>query len=124
MARANVNSEGYKPSVQVTCMYEKTAKSGQHYLQGRWGFAKVLLLKSSRTDDDGNCIWNLLLQEMPPKQDRQLKQENSSGFLSGDTGEQPRAARTKRTAKASADASDWQAPPDDCERPFNDEIPF
>ena len=58
----------YPPSVQLCRLYEKTSKTtGNQYLVGRLGSAKIVVLKSKDTGDDGGPIWNVLVSEAPPK---------------------------------------------------------
>jgi hypothetical protein len=46
-------------------MRQKVSRKGDAFLEGRLGLAKVLLLQSNKSDEDGNPIWNLCLQEIP-----------------------------------------------------------
>jgi hypothetical protein len=55
----------YGPSIRVTKLYRKTSKNGATYFAGRWGGAKVALLKTNETGNDGEEIWNLVLSEAP-----------------------------------------------------------
>ena len=55
----------FPTAVMLTQMREKTSRNGAPYLEGRLGLAKVLLLRSNKSDEDGSPIWNLCLQEFP-----------------------------------------------------------
>jgi hypothetical protein len=57
----------YPPSFQACRLYRKTSASGTVYFTGRWGGARVSLLKSREVADDGGEIWNLVLAEAPSK---------------------------------------------------------
>jgi len=57
----------YPSSFQVCRLYRKTSTNGTVYFAGRWGGARVSLLKSRDVADDGGEIWNLMLAEAPPK---------------------------------------------------------
>lgn len=56
----------YGPSIRVCKLYRKTSKkSGSTYFAGRWGNAKVALLKTQETGNEGEEVWNLVLSEAP-----------------------------------------------------------
>jgi hypothetical protein len=57
----------YPPSFQACRLFKKTSANGNTYYTGRWGGARVTLLKSRETADDGGEIWNLMLSEAPAK---------------------------------------------------------
>lgn len=61
---------GYGPSIQVARLFRKTSAKGTEYFTGRWGAARVTLLKSRDMADDGSEIWHLLLAEAPPPPQR------------------------------------------------------
>jgi len=61
------------PSVMLCRLYQKKSEKGNVYFAGRLGAAKVVLLRSKDTGDDGSPIWNLLASEAPQK--RQDTQE-------------------------------------------------
>jgi hypothetical protein len=50
----------YGPSIPLCRLYERVSKSGNAYLVGRLGAAKITILKSAA------AIWNVLLQEGSP----------------------------------------------------------
>jgi len=61
-------------SIRAFRLYEKTSKNGNTYLTGRWGGAKVAVLKSRDVADDGSAMWDVLLspaQERPKPDTRQ-----------------------------------------------------
>ncbi len=66
MADGNNN---YPPSFPLTKMYRKKSATGATYFSGRLGGAKVVLVKSKETAEDGTEIWSLLASEAPQKQD-------------------------------------------------------
>ena len=55
----------FPPSFRVCKLYEKTSKSGSRYFTGRWGGAKVALVKTKEEGDGGDPVWALLLSEAP-----------------------------------------------------------
>jgi hypothetical protein len=57
----------YPDSFPACRLYRKTSANGNVYFTGRWGGARVTLLKSRETADDGGEIWNLMLSEAPAK---------------------------------------------------------
>ena len=59
----------YPPAFAAAKLYRKQSKSGSTYFSGRWGGARIALLKSKDVADDGAEIWNLMLSEAPAKQD-------------------------------------------------------
>ena len=61
-------SNDYPPSFRLTRMYRKKSATGATYFSGRLGGAKVVLVKSKETAEDGTEIWSLLASEAPQKQ--------------------------------------------------------
>jgi hypothetical protein len=55
----------YPPSIRVVKLYRKTSRNGSTYYTGRWGGAKVALLKTQEAADNGDEVWALLLSEAP-----------------------------------------------------------
>ena len=55
----------YGQSVTLARLYERTSAKGNIYLTGRLGLAKIAVLKSRDTTDDGTQIWNIVIQEAP-----------------------------------------------------------
>ena len=53
----------FPPSIRVCKLYERTSKSGSRYFTGRWGEAKVALVKTKEEGDGGDPVWALLLSE-------------------------------------------------------------
>ncbi len=106
----NSASKYNSASFRLTRLYRKTSAKGATYFAGRLGGAKVALLKSRDTAEDGGEIWDLLISEAPPpRQDGQQRQER-----------QPAADDARR---------DWQAPAARQAKPavpaeLADEIPF
>jgi hypothetical protein len=70
------NGNGFPPSIRVARLFRKTSKTGATYFSGRWGGAKIALVKSKETSDSGEEIWSLLFSEAP--QNSQAKPEESS----------------------------------------------
>jgi len=87
----------YGPSIKVARVFEKTSKSGNRYFIGRWGGARIVLLKSKDAAEDGPPIWDVLLQEAPAKSDDK-PQERPQREPSNETKPTPSAAdeRAKR----------------------------
>jgi hypothetical protein len=57
----------YPQSFPVTRLYRKQSKEGRTYFTGRLGGARLALLKSNETADDGGEIWHLMISEAPQK---------------------------------------------------------
>ena len=55
----------FAPSIRPCVLYQREAKNGNMYLAGRWGGLKIAVVKTSKTTEDGQAIWNLLLSEIP-----------------------------------------------------------
>ena len=96
-----MSNSTYKPSFVLTKLYRKKSEKGTSYFSGRLGGARVALLKSNDTADDGAEIWTLLVSEAP-------KRENNGEPLrahdaSADNPRQPVAAAVKP----------WQWPDDE-----------
>lgn len=94
----------YPPSVPLARLYERTSKTGNTYLAGRIGLARVAILKTNTTDDGGTPIWEVRLSEAPQAD----KQEAKGG---------PRPQREDQAKR------DWQRPADTPADP-GDLIPF
>lgn len=62
------NTKDYPPSIRVTKLYQKKSANRQVYFSGRWGGAKIALVRAKEPAEDGTPIWNLLLSEAPQKQ--------------------------------------------------------
>ena len=67
--QAMSNTKDYPPSIRVTKLFQKKSASGAVYFAGRWGGAKIALVKAKEPADNGDPIWHLLLSEAPQKQD-------------------------------------------------------
>jgi hypothetical protein len=59
----------YPQSFQVARLFRKQSAKGATYFTGRWGGARIALLKSKDTAEDGGEIWNLMFSEAPKKKD-------------------------------------------------------
>lgn len=92
----------YGPSIKVCRVYEKVSAKGNTYFTGRWGSARINILKSRETADDGTPIWEVLLQEVPATQ----------------TTESRRTPREKAEAPAQPQESWHPSIPDDDPVPF------
>jgi len=55
----------YPPQIRVAKLYRKTSRNGSTYFAGRWGGAKVALLKTQEAADNGDEVWALVLSEAP-----------------------------------------------------------
>lgn len=65
-------ADSYAPQVRLRRLYEKTSKStGNAYLSGRIGLARIVIGKSRDLADDGTAIWDRRMSQMAekPKQD-------------------------------------------------------
>jgi hypothetical protein len=131
MAHGN-NGKGsnYGPSIPLTRLYERVSKSGNHYLTGRLGAARISILKSQELTDDGTPIWNVLLQEGPPPKAAENgegdQRRGTTGTLSaregsaGGDGDRAERADRRPTQAERDDAAkrDWQRPDLDDSMPF------
>lgn len=61
-------SNDYAPSFRIAKLYRRTSKAGGTYFSGRLGFAKVALVKSKETADDGAEVWSLKVSEAPQQE--------------------------------------------------------
>jgi hypothetical protein len=52
------NGNDYPPSIPLCRLYERTSRKGTHYLTGRLGATKIVILKSNDTTGDCTPIWN------------------------------------------------------------------
>ena len=59
----------YGPQIKVARLFRKQSSKGTTYFAGRMGMAKLALLKSNETSDDGGEIWNLIMSEAPAKKE-------------------------------------------------------
>jgi hypothetical protein len=92
------------PSFVLTRLYRKKSEKGNTYFTGRLGGARVVLLKSNDTADDGGEIWNLLASEAQPKRD--------------DAGQRQPKAPPEGNNPAPPATRDWQQPFSDSDIPF------
>lgn len=53
----------YPPSIPLARLFERISKKGNHYLTGRLGLAKIAIVKTDETTEDGTAIWALLMSE-------------------------------------------------------------
>lgn len=103
-----MSEQKYGPSITIARLYERVSKSGNHYLVGRMGMAKIAILKSSEMTDDGVPIWNVVLQEAPKPEPRD-----------GDADSRARPERKPTSSRRfDAEAVERQR------TTMNDEIPF
>jgi hypothetical protein len=63
------NDKSHSPSFSLTRMFRKKSAQGATYFTGRLGGARIALLKSKETADDGTEIWNLVISEAPRRDD-------------------------------------------------------
>lgn len=77
MSKGGDKNINYGPSIHVAQLFRKTSPKGTEYFIGRWGFAKVALLKSRDIADDGAEIWHLLLSEVPKPDDGTAPRHNT-----------------------------------------------
>ena len=95
----------YGSSIKLTQLYERESRNGNRYFAGRLGYAKIVVLKSDRTAEDGTPVWDVLVQEVP---------------LNGKHQKPERAAAADPKSKA----HEQPASRVDFNAPLNDEIPF
>jgi hypothetical protein len=100
-------SNDYGPQVKLARLYERTSKSGNKYFSGRLGLAKIAVLKSRDTTEDGGAIWDVLLTEAPAQ-----------------NGEPRRAPRDPSTDHQTPIGDVGPAPASTAGRMLDDEIPF
>jgi hypothetical protein len=93
MAQGNGKGGNYGPSIPLTRLYERVSKNGNHYLVGRLGAAKIVILKSQDVTDEGVPIWNVLLSEGPPPKTA----ENGEGEQRRETNATPQRAQGPST---------------------------
>lgn len=119
------SDQKYGPSITVARLYERVSKNGNHYLVGRMGMAKIAILKSADTTDDGVPIWNIVLQEAPRndhRADESDHAEQRETSLRTASGHQPES-RPRRQPSERRSFDD----PERRERQhleMNDQIPF
>ena len=53
----------YGDQVTLARLYEKTSAKDNQYFVGRLGMAKVVVLKSKETAENGDAIWNVVISE-------------------------------------------------------------
>lgn len=109
----------YAPSVPLCRLYERTSARGNVYLTGRLGGAKIAILKSSDTTDDGVPIWNVVLSEAPqkaPDGERETRTIVRDPPSDGEQIEQRQAQRRNRYPSRDVEPDRGPAP--------NDAIPF
>lgn len=96
------NGNNYPQSFQVAKLYRKRAeKTGQTYFVGRWGNARLALLKAKEPAEDGTEIWNLMISEA-----QQTKRD--------DVGQRQQEPERRQQSAA----KDWQRPAEDSDIPF------
>jgi hypothetical protein len=68
--------KSHAPSFALTRLFrKKSEKTGATYFTGRLGGARVVLLKSKETSEDGGEIWNLLVSEAPKRDSEQPQRQ-------------------------------------------------
>ena len=55
----------YPQSFRACKLYRETSKAGGTYFAGRWGGAKIALVKTQEIGNDAEEVWALLLSEAP-----------------------------------------------------------
>ena len=55
----------YGLSIKIARIYVRESGNGNRYFAGELGRAKIVILKSDHTADDGTPVWDVLLQEAP-----------------------------------------------------------
>ena len=98
-----MSNGNHRPGFAIMRLFRKKSEKGATYFTGRLGGARVALLKSNDTGDDGSEIWNLVISEVQQKRDSDSSQRQ----------QEPAPAERRQPA---AGTRDWQRP--------DDEIPF
>lgn len=88
-----MTDSSHKPSSVLTKFYRKKSEKGATYFSGRLGYARVALLKTSETGDDGSEVWNLVVSEPVHKRENGDGQRPREG--SGNNERQPVAAAAR-----------------------------
>ena len=57
----------YGPSIKLCTLYKCESQGGKVYYRGRMGTAKVAVVQTSKTTEEGQEIWSMLLSEAPKK---------------------------------------------------------
>lgn len=73
----------YGPNVKIARLYKKTSAKGNDYFTGRIGMAKVAMMKSRETADDGGEIWEIVLSPGPESNSR--RQPDTRADATADT---------------------------------------
>ncbi len=55
----------FNPSIRPCVLYQRESAKGNMYLSGNWGGLKMAVVKTSKSTEDGQAIWNVLLSEKP-----------------------------------------------------------
>jgi hypothetical protein len=63
-----MSNGNFAPSFTAAKLYRKQSAKGGIYFTGRLGGAKVTLLKSNETAENGDEVWSLLFSEAAPYQ--------------------------------------------------------
>ena len=96
-----MSSSTHEPSFVLTKLYRKKSEKGTTYFTGRLGGARIALLKSNDTADDGGEIWSLLVSEAAP------------GRGNGDALRRHDGGAGNHHPPPPAEAQDWQRPDDE-----------
>ena len=71
----------FNPSIRLLVLYEKTSAKGNMYLTGSLGGNKVAVLRTSKTTEDGQAMWNVMLSEkQQQRQEPSLKDKVKASF--------------------------------------------
>jgi hypothetical protein len=101
----------FPPAVMLTQLRQKVSRAGVPYLEGRLGLSKCLVLQANKKDEDGNPLWNLLVQEIPRDEEARPAAPRSGIFA-------PAADAIPMAAKASPKRAPAEIEP----YPFDDNI--
>jgi hypothetical protein len=104
----------YGQSVTLARLYERTSAKGNTYLTGRLGLAKIAVLKSRETTDDGTQIWNIVIQEAPDSANGKRQKPERSPDTEAPIQTSPNPEPTHETP----------AEPAPFDKALDDEIPF
>lgn len=71
--------EKYPPSVPLARLFERTSrKTGNVYLSGFMGLARITVLKTAEQDSEGRGIWAVLVQQAPRREKSEQPADETS----------------------------------------------
>ncbi len=88
-----MDENGRKPLLQACGLWERTSAAGRHYLVGRMGGVKVLVLENGKRQSDSEPCHYLCLGEAPPRASM----------------DRPAAERKAKPSEAAPPEAEWSA---------------